>query len=68
MNFQDAPRMTSPTYPAPVLCKGQKQALFQGSSLLREKPDEGSLRQTGTGRMKPRRNSAKHTALKYLRT
>lgn len=36
MNFQDAPRMTSPTYPAPVLCKGQKQALFQGSSLLRE--------------------------------
>ena len=48
INLQDVPRVTSPTYPALVLGTGQKQALSQGSSLLREhqmKEDSSKLGQ-----------------------
>lgn len=56
MDFQDVPRVTCPKYPAPVLCRGPKQALSQ----VKRKPQEGRLNQAGTGNKKPRRNSAKH--------
>jgi len=56
--------MTYPKYPAPVLCKGHRQALSQGSSLLlREnqmKEDSNKLGQEV--KIKPRRNSAKRNA------
>lgn len=49
----------NPKYPAPVLCRGPKQALSQ-FIIVKRKPDEGRLNQAGTGSKKPRRNSAKH--------
>lgn len=56
--------MTCPKYSAPVLCRGQRLALSQGSSLLlREnqvKEDSSKLGQEV--KIKPRRNTAKHNA------